>query len=170
MTQRVLWLLLVICLGLLLYTYSDQLFDNRQPVASSTDADQSAQLQQLPSIDDFKYVADISLHSADELNLLFDRVEELLERPRSDEESALVSLVLHGPEVEFFVLKNYAGNKSLVDRAAKLEALGAVSISICQTMMNNYGIGSDEVPAFLEQVPYGPDEVKRLIDEGYVYM
>ena len=57
-----------------------------------------------------------------------------------------------------------------MDRAAKLEALGAVNISICQTMMNNYEIGTDEVPAFLEQVPYGPDEVQRLINEGYVYM
>jgi len=115
-------------------------------------------------------LADISLHSVEELELLFDRVEQLLERPLSEGEQPLVSLVLHGPEVEFFALKNYRQYKQVVDRAAKLAALGAVDISICQTQMKNFGIAPDDVPSFLRQVPYGPGEVKRLLDEGFVYM
>jgi len=115
-------------------------------------------------------MADISLHSVEELQLLFGRVEQLLERPLSDGEQPLVSLVLHGQEVEFFALKNYGKYKDVVDRAAKLAALGAVDISICQTQMKHFGIESDGVPSFLRQVPYGPDEVQRLEDEGFVYM
>jgi len=115
-------------------------------------------------------LADISLHSVKELELLFDRVEQLLQRPLSEGEQPLVSLVLHGREVEFFALKNYDKYKNVVDRAAKLAALGAVDISICQTQMKNFGIASDEVPSFLRQVPFGPGEVKRLLDDGYVYM
>lgn len=115
-------------------------------------------------------LADISLHSVEELELLFDRVEQLLERPLSEGEQPLVSLVLHGPEVEFFALKNYSQYKNVVDRAAKLAALGAVDISICQTQMKNFGIAADQVPSFLRQVPYGPGEVERLLDEGFVYM
>jgi intracellular sulfur oxidation DsrE/DsrF family protein len=115
-------------------------------------------------------LADISLHSVEELELLFDRVEQLLERPLSEGEQPLVSLVLHGQEVEFFALKNYDTYKNVVDRAAKLAALGAVEISICRTQMKNFGIAPDEVPSFLRQVPYGPGEVERLLDEGFVYM
>jgi intracellular sulfur oxidation DsrE/DsrF family protein len=110
------------------------------------------------------------VHSEAELETLLDRVEQLLERPRKSGEAPLVSLVLHGPEVEYFALKNYAQYRGVVDRAAKLAALGAVDISICQTQMRNRGIAEDEVPAFLRQVPYGPQEVQRLLDNGYVYM
>ena len=116
------------------------------------------------------FVADISVHSEAELETLLDRVEQLLERPRKSGEAPLVSLVLHGPEVEFFALKNYPQYRAVVDHAAKLAALGAVDISICQTQMRSRGIGEDEVPGFLRQVPYGPDEVQRLLNSGYVYM
>jgi intracellular sulfur oxidation DsrE/DsrF family protein len=116
------------------------------------------------------FVADISLHTEAELETLLDRVEQLLERPRTSGEAPLVSLVLHGPEVEFFALKNYPQYRGVVDHAAKLAALGAVDISICQTQMRTRGIGEDEVPGFLRQVPYGPGELQRLLDSGYVYM
>ena len=115
-------------------------------------------------------VADISVHTREELELLFARVDVLLNRPRTGSESPLISLVLHGPEVEFFAVKNYERYKDLVDHAAKLAALGAVDISICQTQMRSLGIATDEVPAFLRQVPYGPGEIERLIENGYVTM
>ncbi len=116
------------------------------------------------------YVADINVHTVEELEVLFARVEQLLERPRGADEVPLISIVLHGPEVEFFALQNYQEYKSLVDHAAKLSALGAVDISICQTQMRVRGIESDQVPAFLNQVPYGPDEVEGLINDGFVVM
>jgi intracellular sulfur oxidation DsrE/DsrF family protein len=115
-------------------------------------------------------VADISVHTEADLEALLERVEQLLRRPRKAGEAPLVSLVLHGPEVEFFALKNYAQYRAVVDHAAKLAALGAVDISICQTQMRNLGIGTDQVPAFLRQVPYGPGEVERLLKDGFVYM
>jgi len=115
-------------------------------------------------------VVDISVHTQEELEILFARVEQLLDRPRTGDETALVKLVLHGPEVEFFAIKNYGEYKTIVDHAAKLAALGAVDISICQTQMRNLGIATDEVPSFLHQVPFGPGEVERLIESGFVYM
>ena len=115
-------------------------------------------------------VADISVHSAEELEVFFSRVEQLLDKPRAANEEPLISLVLHGPEVEYFALKNYEMHKALVDHAAKLAALGAVEISICQTQMKVRGIRNDEVPAFLEQVPYGPGEVERRVSDGYIRM
>ena len=115
-------------------------------------------------------VADISVHTEEELGILFARVEQLLDRPRGGNEAPLISIVLHGPEVEFFAVQNYAKYKGIVDQAAKLAALGAVDISICQTKMRNLGITSDQIPSFLHQVPYGPGEVERLRKRGYVSM
>ena len=115
-------------------------------------------------------VADVSVHTVEELEILLARVEQLLDRPRSEGEEPLIALVLHGPEIEFFAVRNYDKYKDVVDHAAKLAALGAVDIAVCQTQMKNLGIGVDEIPSFLRQVPYGPDEVKQLIDRGFVYM
>jgi intracellular sulfur oxidation DsrE/DsrF family protein len=115
-------------------------------------------------------LADINVHTLAELQVLFDRVESLLDRPRSEADRPLISLVLHGPEVRFFAIDQYSQYKSIVDQAARLAALGGVDISICQTQMRNYGLGEEDVPAFLNQVPYGPDEVRRQVEEGYVYM
>ena len=123
-----------------------------------------------PVVQTPNWVADISVHTEQELDILFTRVEQLLDRPRSSNEAPLVSIVLHGPEVEFFAVQNYAKYKGIVDRAAKLAALGAVDISICQTQMRNRGITSDQIPAFLRQVPYGPGEVESLLERGYVSM
>lgn len=117
-----------------------------------------------------QFVADVNVHTVEELELLFVRVEQLLDRPRGIDEPPLISVVLHGPEVEFFALENYQKYKDVVDHAAKLSALGVVDISICRTQMRVRGIEPDQVPAFLNQVPYGPGEVERLVVEGYVIM
>lgn len=117
-----------------------------------------------------QYVADISVHTVEELEVLFASIEQLLDRPRGTDEAPLISVVLHGPEVDFFALQNYSRYKDIVDHAAKLSALGAIELNICLTQMRARGIEPDQVPAFLNQVPYGPGEVKRLVDEGYVVM
>ena len=123
-----------------------------------------------PLEEEANLVADISVHTEDELDILFARVEQVLDRPRSGNEAPLISIVLHGPEIEFFAVQNYAKYKGIVDRAAKLSAFGAVDISICQTQMQNLGIATDQIPSFLRQIPYGPGEVGRLLEKGYVAM
>jgi len=114
-------------------------------------------------------VLDVSVHSLDELRVLLDRAEELAMRPQPPGEKAGVVLVLHGPEVEFFAISNYSRYKDIVDKAARLDAFDVVDVKICRTMMEKLGVERDEIPAFIEQVPYGPGEVGRLVREGYVY-
>jgi intracellular sulfur oxidation DsrE/DsrF family protein len=114
-------------------------------------------------------VLDVSVHSLDELKVLLDRAEEIAARPQSQGEKAAVVLVLHGPEVEFFAISNYPRYKDIVDQAARLDAFDVVDVKICQSMMERLGVERDDIPAFIEQVPYGPGEVERLVREGYVY-
>jgi len=113
-------------------------------------------------------VLDVSVHTIEGLKVLFDRAEELAMTPRSRGEDASVVLVLHGPEVEYFSIKNYDKYKDIVDQAARLDAFDVVDVKICQTMMGMRGIEQSDLPAFIELVPYGPGEVERLKQEGYV--
>ena len=114
-------------------------------------------------------VLDVSVHSLDELRVLLDRAEELAMRPQPQGEKAGVVLVLHGPEVKFFAISNYTRYKEIVDKAARLDAFDVVDVKICRTMMEKLGVERDQIPAFIEQVPYGPGEVGRLVREGYLY-
>jgi len=167
--------LLIFVLAALAFWYGAEFLAGRQPQGTGRDVVvvQQPELETIippPVENPARQFADISLHTAEELDLLFDHVEALLDRPRGEGEAPIISLVLHGPEVEFFALENYGRYRDIVDRAAKLAALGAVDISICQTRMRQLKLGKDEVPAFLRQVPYGPGEVKLLREQGYVAM
>ena len=113
-------------------------------------------------------VLDISVHTIEGLRVLLDRAEELAMRPQAQGEEASVVLVLHGPEVEFFSIRNYEKYKDIVDQAARLDAFDVVDVKICQTMMGKQGIDRNDIPSFIEQVPLGPGEVERLTREGYV--
>lgn len=115
-----------------------------------------------------KAVLDVSVHTLEELRVLFDRAEQLAMTPRPEGEEASVILVLHGPEVEFFSIKNYEKYKDIVDQAARLDAFDVVDVKICQTMLNVQGVAREDIPSFIEQVPFGQGEIDRLVQEGYV--
>ena len=132
------------------------------PVDPATDTPPA--LNEIPE----RTVLDVSVHSIEGLKILFDRAEELAMAPRPKGEDASVVLVLHGPEVEFFSIKNYEKYKAIVDQAARLDAFDVVDVKICQTMMDVHGIERDDIPSFIEQIPFGPGEVERLEQEGYV--
>ena len=113
-------------------------------------------------------VLDISVHTLEGLEVLLDRAEELAMRPQAQGDEASVVLVLHGPEVKFFSIRNYAKYKNIVDQAARLDAFDVVDVKICQSMLDMQGIDRDDIPSFIEQVPLGPGEVERLRQQGYV--
>jgi intracellular sulfur oxidation DsrE/DsrF family protein len=115
-----------------------------------------------------RVVLDISVHTLEGLKVLFDRAEELAMRPQAQGEEASVVLVLHGPEVEFFAIRNYEKYKDIVDQAARLDAFDVVDVKICQSMMGAQGIERNDIPSFIEQVPLGTVEIERLLQQGYV--
>ena len=115
-------------------------------------------------------VYDITLHDPDQLRVLLRRLEQLADRPNTRDDLPEIALVLHGQEVGFFALDNYDKYRDLVDLAAKLDAFQIVEVKMCKTRMRNLGLDSSDIPAFIELVPYGPDEVDRLVKEGYIAM
>lgn len=117
-----------------------------------------------------RYLFSITLHTPDEIAGLLMRAEDLARARRAGPNDAGIVLVLHGPEIEIFAKKNYAQFQQTVDRAARLDAGRIIEVKMCRTEMQRLGIAEEDVPAFIELVPYGPDEEKRLRRSGYIYL
>lgn len=113
-----------------------------------------------------KIQAVVKLHTAEELQSLLTRAEELSRRVeyRNNEP---VRLVLSGDEIAIFVRSSYRGNKALVDLAARLDAFNVVELKVCQNWMDRNKVEATDLPAFLDPVTNGAEEVTRMQLEGY---
>lgn len=115
-------------------------------------------------------VYDLSLHDPQALKLLLGRLDQLARQPNPQTQTARIALILHGPELDFFSIRNYALHRELVDLAARLDAFQIIEIKACATKLRELGMQPEDLPAFIEIVPYGPDEVGRLVGSGYLKM
>ncbi|MCD8521861.1 MAG: DsrE family protein [Saccharospirillaceae bacterium] len=108
----------------------------------------------------------VKLHTAEELQSLLTRAEELSRRVeyRNNEP---VRLVLSGDEIAIFVRSSYRGNKALVDLAARLDAFNVVELKVCRNWMDRNNVEATDLPAFLDPVTNGAEEVTRMQLEGY---
>jgi intracellular sulfur oxidation DsrE/DsrF family protein len=126
--------------------------------------------QLIPDLPSPRQVYDITLHDPEQLTLLLKRLEAVTPSPNAQHQTPQIALVLHGPEVAFFARQNYAEHRELVDLAAKLDAFQVIEVKVCETRMSGLGLSVEDMPAFVEPVPFGPAEVERLTDNGYIKM
>lgn len=118
-----------------------------------------------------KFFFDVTGHSAAEFRELLVRARTIYENTPDDGRSDLeVVLVLHGPDIEFFDSRRYAEHRDIVDLAAQLDAFGVFDFRMCAASAASLGLDAADVPAFIEFVPYGPAEVRRLTEAGFVQL
>ena len=117
-----------------------------------------------------RYLFSVTLHTPDEIAGLLARAEQLAQTMRPDDARTGIALVLHGPEIEMFAKKSYPRFRKIVDQAARLDAGHVIEVKMCLTEMRRLGLRKEDVPAFIELVPYGPDEEERLRRNGYIYL
>lgn len=115
------------------------------------------------------YVAKVKLHTAEELQELFDRAEGYLALNQGYNGSSPIEVVLHGPEVRVFQRKNYQQYKMLVDQAARLDAYNIIDVRVCEVWMSVDDVTHSELPPFVDTVPNGPEYQEQLIEDGYSY-
>ncbi len=118
-----------------------------------------------------RFLADVKLQSADELEEMLRRVEMMMEQGGlSLSASNPVVFLLHGPEALSFFKTNYKKNKELADLAAKLSAYGVADINVCETWMGSKRLDKNDLLPFVSTVPYAPESVKQLVEkEGYIF-
>ncbi len=113
------------------------------------------------------YVFSVTVTSAQQLDVVLTRAEDLRELFDPAEHSR-IAIVLHGDELQLFQQQNYSSNQSVVDRARLLDQDNIIDIKACQTMMRILEIEQNELPSFIEQVPFAPTEIERLQrEEGF---
>lgn len=110
------------------------------------------------------YVLSVTVESAQQLDVVLTRAEDLRELFDPDEHSK-IAIVLHGDELQLFQKDNYSVNQSVVERARLLDEDNIIDIKACQTMMKILEIDQSELPSFIEQVPFAPAEIERLETE-----
>ncbi|TXR54902.1 DsrE family protein [Reinekea thalattae] len=120
-------------------------------------------------LDSPPYVAQIQAHTDEELTQILTRISNLYDSGQSYPQSQPVALVLHGDEAALFLRQNYQMNKDIVDLAARLDAFNAIDIQVCETWMRYSSVPRAELPAFVDTVPYGPDQEASLLEQGYEY-
>lgn len=147
------YLFLVLILGLHLPAHADR---EDLPTENKTRSEAEA----VPS----GYVFGVTVSSAQELDVILDRADSLRKLFDPDRHGR-IAIVLHGDELQLFQKDNYAANQSIVERARLLDQERVIDIKACQTRMRFLEIEQNELPEFIEQVPFAPVEIERLEKE-----
>ena len=113
------------------------------------------------------YVFSVTVNSPQQLDVVLQRAEDLRELFNPEQHSR-IAIVLHGNELQLFQKSNYASNRAVVERARLLDEDNIIDIKACQTMMRTLHIEQQDLPGFIEQVPFAPVEIERLErEEGF---
>lgn len=118
--------------------------------------------------DEVALIADVRAHTPDEVSDLLQRLETLAGSTPGFPSHDPVVMVLHGDEAATFTRVNYPQYKDTVDRAARLEAFGLLDVRVCERWMDARGVMRSDLPPFVDTVPDGVVEERRLERAGYL--
>lgn len=118
-----------------------------------------------------KVVYDVAVSSVSALTHVLDRVSYLNTIYQADPFESSIIIVLHGDEIPFFAIKNYAKNKDLMTRAQSLVNSGNIQFRMCKLAAQGHGFKPGDIHGFVVMVPMADAEIIRLQqEEGHVYM
>ena len=118
-----------------------------------------------------KVVYDVSVDTVDEVERVLDRASYLSIITGADPFDSSIVIVLHGPELSYYAIKNYKKYQHLVDRAQSLTVGGTVRIKMCKIAAQGQGFQPEDIHGFIEMVPMGDAEIVRLqTEEAHAYM
>ena len=110
-------------------------------------------------------IARLDFEQADQIVEALLRVEAYYEQQGFTESHPPVTFVIFGPPVAIFFKTNYSDNKQIVDLAARLTALQVIDVRVCEFSYQAEGLDSKNLLPFVSTVPFGHDEVTRLVEE-----
>ncbi len=117
-----------------------------------------------------KVVYDTAVATVEALNSVLDRASYLSTLNGADPFDNKIVVVLHGSEIPFFGIKNYAKYKELMTRAQSLTVGGIIEFRMCRIAAKSRGLEPKDIHGFVTMVPMGDAEIVRLQQEGYGYM
>jgi len=118
-----------------------------------------------------KVVYDVNVDTVAKVESVLDRASHLSIITGADPFDQSIVLVLHGPELNFFAIKNYSKYKELMHRAQSLVESEALKIKMCKIAAQGQGHQPEDIHGFVEIIPMGDAEIVRLqYEENHAYM
>ncbi len=118
-----------------------------------------------------KVVYDVHVKTVEKLESVLSRASYLSKTTGADPFDQSIVLVLHGHEINFFAIKNYAKHKALMQRAQSLVDSEVLKIKICEAAAEGLGYKPKNIHGFVEIIPMGDAEIIRLQnEEDHAYM
>ena len=118
-----------------------------------------------------KVVYDVHVETVAKVESVLDRASYLSKITGADPFDQSIVLVLHGPELNFFAIKNYSKHFELMKRAQSLVESEALTIKMCKIAAEGQGYKPKDIHGFVEMVPMGDAEIIRLqYEENHAYM
>ena len=118
-----------------------------------------------------KVLYDVSATDIEQFTHVLDRVSFLNNIYHADPFAASIVLVLHGNEIPFFAIDNFAEYRELMQLAQSLTIAGTVEFRMCRVAAGGFGLEPGDIQGFVKVVPMADAEIVRLQqEEGYAYM
>ena len=119
-------------------------------------------------IENKSYLFNLTNHSISELEALLERAEEVTMAQSPEYQDLEIVMVIHGPDIEWFKQQNYAENQKLIELAARLDAYDIIDMKVCERTMSRYGVEREDIPKFIDSVPFAPIEIQDRLNDGYI--
>ena len=118
-----------------------------------------------------KVVYDVNAETVEHFEGVLSRASYLSTITGADPFDQSIVLVLHGPEIAFFGIKNHNKHKELIQRAHSLVDSEVLSIRMCKVAAEAMGYNPEDIHGFVEMIPMGDAEIIRLQnEEDHAYM
>jgi intracellular sulfur oxidation DsrE/DsrF family protein len=117
-----------------------------------------------------KVVYDVAVKTIAQLQNVLDRASYLSALNDADPFDSKIVIVLHGDEIAFFAIRNFAKYRELMVRAQSLTVGGIVDIRMCRVSAHRRGFEPAEIHGFVTMVPMADAEIIDLEKQGFAYM
>lgn len=117
-----------------------------------------------------KVVYDAAVNSETALRSVISRAGLLANLNGNDPFDTKVVVLLHGNEIPFFAIRNYAKYRDLMQRAQGVSQTGVVEFRMCRIAAKGHGFEPADIHGFVTMVPMADTEIVRLQQAGYAYM
>jgi len=117
-----------------------------------------------------KVVYDVSVKTAAQLENVLDRASHLSVLNDADPFDSKIVIVLHGDEIGFFAIGNFAKYRDLMTRAQSLTVGGTIDIRMCRIAARRRGFDARDIHGFVTMVPMADAEIVDLQKQGFAYM
>ena len=117
-----------------------------------------------------KVVFDVTVDSVERMNAVLDRASYISQLNGGNPFDTAIVLVLHGSEIPFFAVENYAKYKELMTRAQSLTVGGIIEFRMCRQAARGHGYEPGDIHGFVTLVPMAEAEIIRYQQKGYAYL